>query len=77
MSKSLVSRLKDQNITVKFTPAALKVIADKGFDPEYGARPLRKALQREVEDTLSEQLLAGEIHPGIRFRLGLLIKRLE
>ena len=77
MSKSLVSRLKDQNIQVKFTPAALKVIADKGFDPEYGARPLRKALQREVEDTLSEQLLAGEIHPGIRFRLVLLIKRLE
>ncbi len=70
MSKSLVSRLKDQNIKVKFTPAALKVIADKGFDPEYGARPLRKALQREVEDTLSEQLLAGEIHPGDTISIG-------
>ncbi|MEY8443441.1 ATP-dependent Clp protease ATP-binding subunit [Lactococcus ileimucosae] len=70
MSKSLVSRLKEQDIKVRFTPAALKVIADKGFDPEYGARPLRKALQREVEDLLSEQLLTGEIQPGNTVSIG-------
>lgn len=70
MSKSLVSRLKEQDIKVRFTPSALKVIADKGFDPEYGARPLRKALQREVEDLLSEQLLTGDIQPGNTVSIG-------
>ena len=58
MSKSLIKRLAEQDIHVKLTPSAIKLIAEVGFDPEYGARPLRKALQKEVEDLLSEQLLS-------------------
>lgn len=50
MSKSLIKRLAEQDIHVKLTPSAIKLIAEVGFDPEYGARPLRKALQKEVED---------------------------
>ncbi|MFX4304723.1 hypothetical protein F8N00_04995, partial [Exiguobacterium sp. A1_3_1] len=50
-------------------PAALSKIADIGYDPEYGARPIRRALQREAEDRLSEALLAGDIQKGERVAL--------
>lgn len=66
MSRAIVKRLKDQDIQVKITPAAVDVIGKAGFDPEYGARPIRRALQKEVEDRLSEALLGGEIHLGIK-----------
>ncbi|MGL5689055.1 MAG: hypothetical protein ACRCXI_09695, partial [Weissella cibaria] len=46
---------------VKITPAAIDVVAEAGFDPEYGARPIRRALQTKVEDRLSEELLAGKV----------------
>jgi len=45
--------------------------ANAGFDPQYGARPLRRAIQRLLEDELSERLLAGEIQPGQRVRVDL------
>ena len=64
----LVSRLRDQllaqGIGIRLTDAARTELAGKGFDPTLGARPLRRALQRYVEDPLSEQLLAGEWLPG-------------
>lgn len=70
MSKQLLSRVRDQGIGVKVTPAALDAIAKAGFDPEYGARPIRRALQRDVEDQLSEILLAGTASKGDTITIG-------
>lgn len=70
MSRSLVARLAEQNIHLKLTPAAIDVISKAGFDPEYGARPIRRALQKEAEDLLSEALLSQEIKPGNEVTLG-------
>ncbi len=64
MAKDIVTRMYDLGITIKITPAAVTVIADEGYDPEYGARPLRRALQRQIEDPLSEQLLNGDVKFG-------------
>ncbi|WP_305774441.1 ATP-dependent Clp protease ATP-binding subunit [Lactococcus lactis] len=77
MSKSLIKRLAEQDIHVKLTPSAVKLIAEIGFDPEYGARPLRKALQKEVEDLLSEQLLSGEIKAGNHVSIGASNKKIK
>lgn len=70
MSRAIVKRLKEQDIQVKITPAAIDVIGKAGFDPEYGARPIRRALQKEIEDRLSEALLGGEIHLGDQVTVG-------
>lgn len=70
MSKSIVKRLDEQDIHLKITPAANEVIGKAGFDPEYGARPIRRALQKEVEDRLSEALLSGQIHLGENVTIG-------
>ena len=50
---------------------AVQYLANAGFDPQYGARPLRRAIQRLLEDELSERLLAAEIEPGQRVRVDL------
>lgn len=70
MSKEIVKRLKEQNIQVKITPAAIDVIGKAGFDPEYGARPIRRALQKEIEDRLSEALLSGQLSFGESVTIG-------
>ncbi|MEH7456209.1 ATP-dependent protease ATP-binding subunit ClpC [Bacillus sp. JJ1127] len=64
MVNQLVKRLKEQEIDLELTIAAIAAIADKGFDREYGARPLRRAIQKHVEDRLSEELLKGAIEKG-------------
>ena len=61
--KRLASRLEQQDITMEVTDAALAEIATVGFDPLYGARPLKRAIQDHVENALSRKLLAGEIKP--------------
>ena len=50
MVKPLIATLAEQGMTLKFQPSALKLLATKGYDPEMGARPLRRVLQTEVED---------------------------
>ena len=70
MSQSVVKRMAEQEVKVKITPAAIEVIGKVGFDPEYGARPIRRALQKEVEDRLSEALLSGQIQLGDKVTLG-------
>ncbi|GAX03884.1 ATP-dependent Clp protease ATP-binding protein [Secundilactobacillus pentosiphilus] len=70
MAKTVIDRVKAQDIDIKVTPAAIDVIADAGFDPEYGARPIRRALQTKVEDRLSEAMLSGEIQAGNTVTLG-------
>jgi ATP-dependent Clp protease ATP-binding subunit ClpC len=62
--KKLENRLVEQNVTLKFTPAAIDLIAQDGYNPEYGARPLRRSIQTLVEDPLSLALLSGDIQSG-------------
>jgi len=64
MSNQLTNRLKEQDIHLELSAAAKEKIADEGFDPEYGARPLRRAIQKHVEDKLSEELLRGKVLTG-------------
>ena len=64
MLKSLTKRLKDNDIDVTFTDEAVNKIAKEGFDPTYGARPLRRAIQSKIEDMLSEKIIDGDIKSG-------------
>ncbi|WP_153732636.1 ATP-dependent Clp protease ATP-binding subunit [Sporosarcina obsidiansis] len=64
MSEDLAKRLAEQEIQLVLTEAAKDKITDEGYDPEYGARPLRRALQKHVEDRLSEELLEGKVLKG-------------
>lgn len=64
MLKTLENRLDKMNIKISFTDSAISEIADKGFDENYGARPLRRAIQNEIEDPLSEQMLEGKVKDG-------------
>jgi ATP-dependent Clp protease ATP-binding subunit ClpC len=65
MLKRLVEQLKVQGIGIELTPEAKTLLAEKGYDPTLGARPLRRAIQRLIEDPLSEKLLLGEFKSGI------------
>ncbi|TET44768.1 MAG: ATP-dependent Clp protease ATP-binding subunit, partial [Dehalococcoidia bacterium] len=56
--------LKEKNITLEVTDAAKDLLVSKGYDPVFGARPLRRVIQNTVEDQLSEALLRGEFLPG-------------
>ena len=64
MADSLKKRLKEKNINIDISENAKKLIVEKGSNKEYGARPLRRALQRMVEDELSERILKGEFAIG-------------
>ena len=66
MLETLSKRLAAMDISIAFTDAAVTAIADKGFDDSYGARPLRRAIQSEIEDALSEKMLDGEITEGAK-----------
>ncbi|MFC6325194.1 ATP-dependent Clp protease ATP-binding subunit [Microbacterium koreense] len=63
-TKRLAERLLDRDMTVELTDAAKDKLIEIGFDPTLGARPLRRAMQREVEDRLSEKILHGELNAG-------------
>jgi ATP-dependent Clp protease ATP-binding subunit ClpC len=64
MAKRLVGQLEGQGLGVELTQTAKELLAETGYDPQLGARPLRRALQRLVEDPLSEKLLYKEFHAG-------------
>ena len=70
MSRQIVARMAEQGIQLKITPSAIDVIGKAGFDPEYGARPIRRALQREIEDKLSEALISGQVQLGDAVTIG-------
>src|ERR687893_1035447 len=63
-------RLKAQGIGIEFTDAAVALIAEEGFDPEFGARPLRRAIQRRVDNTLSRMVLEGSLERGDKLVVG-------
>ncbi|MBI3287398.1 MAG: AAA family ATPase, partial [Chloroflexi bacterium] len=62
--KEIAARLGEQEVAIELTPAARQWLAQKGYDPAFGARPLKRTLQREVENPLSKRLLQGEIKAG-------------
>ena len=69
--KSLKDRVKDAGFELTITTAAKKFISEEGFDANYGARPLKRALQKYVEDPVAEFIITGEAEPGGRIRVAL------
>src|SRR6059058_1220953 len=67
--KRLSKRLEQQKITLKLSDAAKELLAREGYDPVYGARPLRRTIQREILDALSIDILEGKIHEGQTVRV--------
>src|ERR1700678_3850437 len=57
-------RMKDRDMGIELRPAAKKLLSERGYDPVLGARPLRRTIQREIEDMLTEKILFGELRPG-------------
>ena len=64
MLKNLDDRLQAKDMGIELTPAAKDLLAERGYDPLLGARPLRRVIQREIEDSLSERILFGELKAG-------------
>jgi ATP-dependent Clp protease ATP-binding subunit ClpC len=64
MIAKLDERLRDKDMGIELTQAAKDALAIRGYDPVLGARPLRRTIQRDIEDTLSEKILFGELRPG-------------
>jgi len=71
MIEQVQKRVKEQEITFTITDRAVEKIAEEGFDPEYGARPLRRSIQKNIEDLISQELLKGTIKKGEEFKIGL------
>jgi ATP-dependent Clp protease ATP-binding subunit ClpB len=66
----LARLLEDRKITLDLRPEARAWLADKGYDPAYGARPLKRVIQKSVQDPLAERILSGDIHDGARVTIG-------
>jgi ATP-dependent Clp protease ATP-binding subunit ClpC len=64
MMAKVDERLKDRDMGIELTQSAKQLLAKKGYDPLLGARPLRRTIQREIEDNLSEKILFGELRAG-------------
>ena len=62
--RALATRLHDRRVTLEVTDAAKAWLAEQGYDPAYGARPLRRLVQREIGDRLARSLLAGDVRDG-------------
>ncbi|MGH9714617.1 MAG: ATP-dependent chaperone ClpB [Candidatus Acidiferrales bacterium] len=62
--RHLTEKLAERQLTLKLTPAARTVLFREGYDPAYGARPMKRAIQRLIQDPLAMKILDGEIHPG-------------
>lgn len=67
----LQDRLAERRLTLAVTPAARLWLAERGYDPNYGARPLRRLMQKEIDDRLARALLGGEVHDGDTVRVDL------
>ncbi len=67
--KDVEKRLTDKNIEFILTDTARNFLADKGFDPNFGARPLKRAIQRYLEDPLAEEILKGDYHNGCKVEI--------
>ncbi|MEN6306793.1 MAG: AAA family ATPase, partial [Anaerohalosphaeraceae bacterium] len=67
--RNLVARLKDRHLTVDFTDRARKQLIDEGYDPSFGARPLKRVIQQRLENPLANELLAGKFAEGDKIRI--------
>ena len=72
----LIKRLKKQQFTLEYTDAALEKIAEAGFDPQFGARPLKRVIRREIEDKLAIKILEGSVTQGTMITLDLIDDKL-
>ena len=70
MLVNVKERLQAQDIAIEVTEDAKDVLVDEGFDVTYGARPLRRTIQRMLEDRLSDEILAGNVEPGDKAIVG-------
>ncbi|MEY8311383.1 ATP-dependent Clp protease ATP-binding subunit [Oscillospiraceae bacterium 42-9] len=70
MLEALRGKLRDMGVEMRFTPEAVAEVARQGFDPVYGARPLRRVIQSRIEDLASEKLLEGQLKPQGAYRCG-------
>jgi ATP-dependent Clp protease ATP-binding subunit ClpB len=66
----LTRRLEDQDIAIELTPEAVDALVEEGYDPVYGARPLKRVIQKQVENPLATRLLSGEFSAGDIIRVG-------
>src|SRR5690606_12353625 len=64
LMRSLNKRLASQKVTVSLTQAAKQLLAQTGYDPRLGARPLRRVVQRAVENLVAQRMLSGDVPPG-------------
>ncbi len=70
--KDFIKRCKNQmDIEVKVSDGVKELIAKEGFEPKYGARPLKRAIQNKIEDAMAEEILEGRIHAGDKVSVGL------
>ena len=60
----VIERVRAKDINVHLDPSAVELLIDKGYDPTYGARPMRRAVEKHLEDPLAEELLRGTIKQG-------------
>lgn len=65
----LAERLRERNITLEFTDGARRQIMDEGYDPVFGARPLKRTIQQRLENPLAAQLLAGKFAEGDKIKI--------
>ena len=66
----LAQRLADRDISIEFSEEALDLIGEAGFDPVYGARPLKRAIQSRIENPLAQEILRGRFGPGDTIQVG-------
>jgi ATP-dependent Clp protease ATP-binding subunit ClpC len=66
---SVLKRIQDLGYQVELAPSALDLLAEKGYDPQFGARPLKRAIQKYVEDVVAEQMISGQLQPGSVLKL--------
>ncbi|MCW5204607.1 ATP-dependent Clp protease ATP-binding subunit ClpA, partial [Desulfobulbus sp. N2] len=66
----LQKQLADKNVVISLTVAARRGLAEKGYDPAYGARPLRRLIMKEIGDVLTEEILFGKLSRGGKVRIG-------
>jgi ATP-dependent Clp protease ATP-binding subunit ClpB len=67
--KNVATLLEERKITLELTPAAYTLLLEEGYDPAYGARPLRRTIQRLIQDPLAMQILEGTVLPGDHIRV--------
>jgi ATP-dependent Clp protease ATP-binding subunit ClpC len=66
---AVLRRIKDLGYEVELAPSALDLLAEKGYDPQFGARPLKRAIQKYVEDVVAEQMISGTLQAGSMLKL--------